>query len=57
MSQPEQSPHQNAQTQADAMSSPAIDLRELAERVYRLMQADLRLSRIRGEQVSRGGRR
>jgi len=34
-------------------SAPAIDVKQLAERVYRLMLEDLRLERARGERTPR----
>ncbi len=37
-------------------SAAEIDVEQLAERVYRLMQADLRLGRARGEPGSRSVR-
>jgi hypothetical protein len=35
--------------------SPAVDVAQLADRVYRLMLADLRLSLARGERLPRPG--
>jgi hypothetical protein len=33
--------------------APTVDIRQLAERVYRLMLADLRMERARGVRVDR----
>ncbi|MBK9710616.1 MAG: hypothetical protein IPO81_04660 [Kouleothrix sp.] len=44
-----------AQPPAEAAQqpAPAIDMQQLAERVYRLMLEDLRLERARGERAPR----
>jgi hypothetical protein len=53
------SPHQEASApaeQADHATS-GIDLERLTERVYRLLQAEVRLGRARGESAPSGPRR
>ncbi len=55
MSNPEtdsQAPQQDAEKPSGGRgtsSSPQIDIQQLTERVYRLMLADLRLERARGQ--------
>ncbi len=38
--------------EADQEQKPEIDIQKLADKVYRLMLADLRLTRARGQRIS-----
>jgi len=49
-----QPPEQPAPAERNA---PPIDIRQLAKRVYRLMQQDARLEQLRGQRPPRGKER
>ena len=42
------------QTEPSQAGAQQVDVRELAERVYRLMRDELRLARVRGERAAPG---
>lgn len=49
-------PEQASERQAEPSQAGAqqVDVRELADRVYRLMRDELRLARARGERAAQG---
>lgn len=54
MTQPEPQPGASPQDQPEERQQAAeVDIKQLAERVYRLMLADLRLEKARGAQATR----
>lgn len=53
MAQPEPQPQSGPAPEPGAQPAAPIDLKLLAERVYQLMLADLRLDRARGGQPAR----
>jgi hypothetical protein len=50
------SAHDDRAPAAPESGAPAVDVRALAERVYRLMLADARLERARGAAANRNSR-